>query len=93
MLALFSKKVDKEIINIKGCGLFIAEKGYKDFSNNGDHNTKINKNINTEENKNINIKEDKDIDTKKNKSYNTILYKLTAGYKADSNIKSNKSNI
>ena len=85
--------MDKEIINIKGCGLFIAEKGHKDFNDNKDHNTKINEDINTKENEDINTEKNKDIDTEENKDYNTISHKLTAEYKADSNTKSNKSNI
>ena len=93
MLALFSKKVDKETTNIKGCRPFIAKKGHKDFNDNKDHNTKMNKDINTEEDEDINTEEDEDIDTEENKGYNTTSHKLTAGYKADSNIESNKSNI
>ena len=89
LLALFGEKIDKEATNIKD---------YKDFSDNKDYNAKVDedmntkkdKNINTKENKNINTNKNKDINTKKNKNCNTILYKLTAGSKADSNIKSDK---
>jgi hypothetical protein len=43
--------------------------------------------------KDISTKEDKDINTKENKDCNTILYKLIARSKADSNIGSNKFSI
>jgi len=43
--------------------------------------------------KDISTKEDKDINTKENEDYNTILYKLIARSKADSNIGSNKFSI
>ena len=92
MLALFGEKIDKEVTDIKD---------YKDFSDNKNHNAKVDKDINTKEDKDINTKEDKDIDTNKNKDIDieenkdcdTILYKLTAGSEADSNMGFNKFNI
>ena len=70
LLALFSKKINKETINVKGCRPLIAKKGYKN-SNNKDCNAKGNKDINTEEDKDINTKEDKDINTREDKDINT----------------------
>jgi hypothetical protein len=96
---LIAKKGYKDFSNNEDCN----PKGNKDI------NTKEDKDINTEEDKDINTEEDKDIDTKadkdistkedkdinteENKDCNTILYKLIAGSKADSNIGSNEFSI
>jgi len=109
LLVFFSEKINKNIINTKGYRSFIAKKGYKNFSNNKYYNVKGNKDIyikededinikedkdiNIKENKDINIKKDKDINTKKNEDCNTILYKLIARFKADSDIGFNKFSI